>query len=550
MLASVGKIRLSLAVKCQLLFGAAVVVVIAAALYVPWQRMQDLTSQLNERAASTLAMHLTAEHIRHATNPSFSDFHGPASTQPQDGFPAPRLWTVNQLAESSELTRFERSSLNRFLRDPNRTSHSTDYRLPDGTWGFRYAAPLYNDERCAGCHGSAVSTFSDAPIVGGLLRQIVPHAGKPQLLGMVSIDIPSQLTAGQILLNHVVIFIAGTVAGSIAIAIFYLIITRVILKPVVVLQETAERVAGGDLNIRSDINTGDEFQQLSETFNTMLMNLKESADQLRAVNKSLDLKLGQMAETNVALFESNRLKSEFLANVSHELRTPLNSILGFADLLQPMVEKAGEAKNARYLGNIVTAGRNLLLLINDLLDLAKIEAGKMDVRSEPFSLGDVFEALISVLKPLTEAKQLTISPRLPQDGLPILNTDPGKLQQVLYNFLSNAIKFSPPGETIDLIAHREDLEQIRISVTDKGPGIAAEMQELIFEKFRQIDGSVTRQHSGSGLGLAISKELAAMLGGKTGVASEPGAGATFWIVLPVRIEAGTQDVRRDLKLTP
>src|SRR3984885_6352766 len=190
-------------------------------------------------------------------------------------------------------------------------------------------------------------------------------------------------------------------AGTLAIVIFYLVTTRLILQPVRVLQETAEKVSEGDLNIRSDINTGDEFQVLSETFNTMLANLKNSADQLRAVNKSLDLKLGQLAESNVALYESNRLKSEFLANVSHELRTPLNSILGFAELLKELTLPSSDPKIVRYIQNIVTAGHNLLDLINDLLDLAKIEAGKMEGRAEQLSLTDLFEALITVLKRLT-----------------------------------------------------------------------------------------------------------------------------------------------------
>jgi two-component system sensor histidine kinase BarA len=367
----------------------------------------------------------------------------------------------------------------------------------------------------------------------------------PPIVGIVSVDIPSQIETSQLLLNRVFILTAGLLAGTLAIIVFYLITTRLILQPVRVLQETAEKVSEGDLNIRSDISTGDEFQQLSETFNTMLANLKQSDDQLRAVNKSLDIKLGQLAEHNVALYEANRLKSEFLANVSHELRTPLNSILGFADLLK---DASHDPKAARYIQNILSSGRNLLDLINDLLDLAKIEAGKMEIRSEPLSLNDLFEGLISVLKPLTEQKQLTIQSST-ATNVPIIHTDPAKLQQVLYNFLSNAIKFSPPGERIELRADREDEDSVRVSVVDRGPGIAPDKKEVIFEKFRQADASHTRTHGGTGLGLAISKELIALLGGTIGVDSEVGRGSTFWVVLPLRITAGTQDLREKLVLS-
>jgi signal transduction histidine kinase len=348
----------------------------------------------------------------------------------------------------------------------------------------------------------------------------------------------------------VVILIAGLVAGTIAIIAFGLITNYLILQPVQVLQETAEKVSQGDLNIRSDISTGDEFQQLSETFNAMLANLKQSSDQLRAINNTLDVKLTQLAESNVALYESNRLKSEFLANVSHELRTPLNSILGFADLLHDTVAPPDDSKPARYIQNILTSGRNLLELINDLLDLAKIEAGRMEIRSEPLSLSDLFEGLSSILKPLAEQKQLTIVATV-APGVPILHTDPGKLQQVLYNFLANAIKFSPPGERILLHAQREGGaggETVQLSVTDRGPGVPPEMQQLIFEKFRQVDASVTRSHSGTGLGLAISKELTALMGGRIGVISTPGEGATFWIVLPLKIQAAAVDVQGRIAL--
>jgi len=370
--------------------------------------------------------------------------------------------------------------------------------------------------------------------------------GKP-LMGIVSVDIESQIQSNQLLLNRVFLLMAGVLTGSLATGVFYLITSRLILRPVRVLQETADKVSEGDLNIRCDISSGDEFQQLSETINHMLSNLQEGEDQLRAINKGLDLKLGQMAEANVALYESNRLKSEFLANVSHELRTPLNSILGFAELLRESAGAGLEGKTTRYIQNILTSGRNLLDLINDLLDLAKIEAGRMEVRSEPLSLNDLFEGLSSILKPLMEPKNLSIVTTASPD-VPILQTDPAKLQQVLYNFLSNAIKFSPPDGKIELSATRDGDDHVKISVSDQGPGIEVSKHEIIFEKFRQIDGSVTREHSGTGLGLAISKELTTLLGGTIGVQSEIGKGATFWVTIPTKIIAGSQDVRAGLVL--
>jgi signal transduction histidine kinase len=208
-----------------------------------------------------------------------------------------------------------------------------------------------------------------------------------------------------------------------------------------------------------------------------------------------------------------------------------------------------DSRTGRYVQNILTSGRNLLELINDLLDLAKIEAGRMEVRSEPLSLADLFEGLTSLIRPLIEKQQLTVNAMVAPD-VPILLTDGPKLQQVLYNLLSNAIKFSPPQGTIELRAQRVGDEQVRILVIDEGPGIEPDKQDMIFEKFRQIDGSVTRKHGGTGLGLAISRELIGLLGGAIGVESQPGHGATFWVTLPLRITAGSQDLRqRGLVLT-
>jgi len=526
------QLHISLAAKCQLLFGAAVVLIITAALFVPWQRMEQLMEQMNERTAKTLADWAEADHVARqmemrSQEPSTRPATGPTTAPSFAGRERAEVKLILLNRPPRGLSRFESKALEDFKRNADMETVSKRQETREGVTSFKYARALLAQPRstCVGCHSDDVQKGESGM-----------HADPP-LLGMVSIEIPYGVDAMQVFVNRLVIFLAGLVAGVLAIIVFYLITTRLILEPVRVLQVTAEKVSKGDLNIRSDISTGDEFQQLSETFNKMLANLKESEDQLRAINKSLDLKLGQLEESNVALYESNRLKNEFLANVSHELRTPLNSILGFADLLKD-VAVTNDPKNARYLQNIITSGKHLLALITDLLDLAKIEAGKMEVRAEPLSLTDLFEGLISIIKPLAEKKDLSIVASVGRD-VPIMQTDPAKLQQVLYNFLSNAIKFSPNAGKIDVKAERFEEENVRISVSDQGPGIELEKQSLIFEKFRQIDGSVTRQHSGTGLGLAISKELTQLMGGSIGVMSRPTEGATFWVILPVKITAST-----------
>ncbi len=602
MLSRFRRLEISLAAKCQILFGAAVVLIIASALAVPWHRMEQLTQQLDERAADALAEDARSRHI--ALHEARGEKSGDASalatpgpitapaTQASDSIP--RLLAIGT---DEPLSAFERRAFSQFIRRNETGPFVRYYERSDGKSGYRFARPLLLTRACAACHRVAedklitLAPVLPAPPSAAEETELDPWPEETQtrvtaaiadtmpasspsaavsrrpMIGIVSIDMPSRIDPNQLLLNRFFILCAGLLAGLLAFIAFYLITTRLILQPVRVLRETAERVSEGDLNVRSDINTGDEFQQLSETFNVMLTNLKQSSDQLRSINKSLDLKLGQLAESNLALYESNRLKSEFLANVSHELRTPLNSILGFADLLKDNLaaSAAPETKPGRYISNILGSSKHLLDLINDLLDLAKIEAGRMEIRAEPLSLVDVFEGLVNLLRPLWEQKNLTLSTSVDPE-MPVIQTDPAKLQQVLYNFLSNAIKFSPAGSRIELVARLESrlasgeaengngngnsagetadaARSVRISVTDRGPGIEPDKQQLIFEKFRQIDASVTRTHSGTGLGLAIAKELASLLGGSIGVRSAKGQGATFWILLPLQIESGDADVR-------
>lgn len=534
------QLKISLATKCQLLFGVAVVLVICAALFVPWQRMEQLSEQPNVSAAGMLAQQAVREHVDFytsaTTRPALLSSPKPATrpTEPDEAT-YPRLIAIDPSGHSG-LTKFDVSAIDAFKRDPDKRYRSSLSRATDR---FRYAEPLFARGSCLQCHAMQATTSTAIPLASERTPATLP-ADQPVLLGIVSVDIPSQTSGQQQLLNRVLLLIAGLIAGAMAGGTLYLIITRIILQPVRVLQETAEKVSAGDLNIRSHIDSGDEFQQLSETLNHMLANLKSSQDKLRDANKSLDARLGQLAEANVALFEANKLKSEFIASVSHELRTPLNSILGFADLLKDSLPT--DAKQTRYIQNIVRGGNDLLDLINDLLDLAKIEAGKMEIRVQPIVLGDLFEGLINLLKPLCESKKVSIVARIDQ-GVPIVQTDGARLQQVLYNFLSNAIKFSPARATIDLQAQADGPDFVRITVTDYGPGIPADKHQVIFEKFRQADQSHTREHGGTGLGLAIARELTTLLGGTIGVRSTVGQGASFWCRLPVEIESGDREVK-------
>ena len=269
----------------------------------------------------------------------------------------------------------------------------------------------------------------------------------------------------------------------------------------------------------------------------MLRHLIEAQGELRNVNASLDAKVDELAQLNMRLYEMNRLKSDFLANMSHELRTPLNSIIGFSEVLQG-VESLTE-KQKRYARNIQKSGRILLEMINDILDLAKLEAGKMELRPTEFRIDSVLMAQCDMVRSLTEEKNIDLEVKVPDDAPPLYQ-DQSKVQQVLTNLLSNAIKFTPEGGRIVVAARCNDQEHLEMTVADTGVGIPEEDREIIFEKFRQSrsvlgrDG-LTREYSGTGLGLSIVKELSKLLGGEVTFESELGRGSTFKVTLPWRL---------------
>ncbi|NEC65951.1 HAMP domain-containing protein [Streptomyces sp. SID9727] len=288
--------------------------------------------------------------------------------------------------------------------------------------------------------------------------------------------------------------------------------------------------------------------------------LEEKAELLARQNRDIEVKNTEIEEARQVLEEraeqlavSMRYKSEFLANMSHELRTPLNSLLILAKLLADNAEGNLSPKQVEFAETIHGAGSDLLQLINDILDLSKVEAGKMDVSPTRIALVQLVDYVEATFRPLTAEKGLDFSVRVSPELPATLHTDEQRLLQVLRNLLSNAVKFTDSGAVELVIRHagqevpdaiREQLleagslrdadgELIAFSVTDTGIGIAASKMRVIFEAFKQADGTTSRKYGGTGLGLSISREIARLLGGEIHAASEPGRGSTFTLYLPL-----------------
>ncbi len=229
--------------------------------------------------------------------------------------------------------------------------------------------------------------------------------------------------------------------------------------------------------------------------------------------------------------EASRMKSEFLANMSHELRTPLNAIIGFAELLHDGEVGPVAAKQQEFLADILTSGRHLLKLINDVLDLSKVEAGRMEFYPEPVDLGSVVGEVTSILRTTAVRNNVRMQSEI-SPGVGIVSLDPGRLKQVLYNYLSNALKFTPADGVVTVRARPEGRDAIRLEVIDTGPGIAPDDQKRLFAEFQQLDGGSAKRHGGTGLGLALTKRLVEAQGGSVGLRSEPGKGSAFFAVFP------------------
>ena len=330
-----------------------------------------------------------------------------------------------------------------------------------------------------------------------------------------------------------------------------------ISKPILQLEDTMRMVsANKNYAVRAVKSYGDEIGRLIDGFNTMLSEIQQRDTALQSTNGELQTRTQELEEEIVhrkqtqeellnakhAAEEANRAKSTFLANMSHELRTPLNAIIGYSEMLEEESRESGKAENVQDLKKIQAAGKHLLSLINDVLDLSKIEAGKMGLHLETFDVSQVIDEMVTTLQPAAAKNANSIHVQL-AENVRAMRADITKTRQILYNLLSNACKFTDHGRiAVDVDQIKvEERDWIQFRVSDTGIGISAKQKENLFQEFAQADASIARRYGGTGLGLAITQRFVQLMKGRITVESEPGRGAIFTVQLPAQVVVETAE---------
>jgi signal transduction histidine kinase/CheY-like chemotaxis protein len=316
-----------------------------------------------------------------------------------------------------------------------------------------------------------------------------------------------------------------------------IVVSKLFARGLLALKAGADAVGAGNLEYRIRVLPKDELGALAITFNNMAESLTSARIGLTHANHELEQRHHELQTLMETAESANNAKSQFLANMSHELRTPMNAIIGYSEMLAEDAGERGLDMFVRDLNRINTAGKQLLTLINDILDLSKIEAGRMDLYLETFDISDMLGDVSTTIQPLIDKNSNQLAIEYPPT-IGSMHADLTKLRQILFNLLSNASKFTSAGVirlSVERSVAEDAVEWIQFQVRDSGIGLEPEQIARVFDSFTQADASTTRKYGGTGLGLTITRRFCEMMGGEIHVASEPGKGATFTVRLPAQV---------------
>lgn len=457
-----------------------------------------------------------------------------------------RFVNFNPRNKSDSPDQFETDALNTFLSDRSIQEYYS-FSTFDGQEVFRYSAPMKIQENCLSCHGEPAGEIDITGYkkegwkigdVGGAISVIIP------------LDIYMQNEKDTILQS---LLFFGMLLMIFAFCIWFAL-SYLVTRPLHRIQTGVQQVQRGDLNMRlSPAESSREVSDLVHEFNSMSHELatiyndlesqvRDRTLQLSAANKLLENQRAQLEDINKRLIDENRYKSDFLAMMSHELRTPLTSIIAFSRLLNKKATLQKDKDFSSVSSEIEANSQLLLTIINDILDMSRIDAGKAELNLEVVDFGDLISSVEAFMRPMANLQGIAVGYSVESD-VPLAFADFDKLHHILVNLISNAVKFTAEDGCVQVsVTYDAETDEIALSVKDTGIGIDKANQVEIFERFRQIDSSVSRKYNGTGLGLALVKEYAEMHGGSASVLSEVGKGSIFVVRITAKIDEGDREL--------
>lgn len=525
----------SLVVKFMAAITLIVVTVLAAALMwdIRYQQQQaennllvkaDLVAMENKAKRSFIAKNhdqvhgeLTPSDVGKGVDALFADLTGVQVKQTN----------LNPRDEKNQPDDFERQALLEFRANPDQPAVFTRALSPEGQLVYRFITPFRIDEPCLKCHGDPAGSVDST----GHIREGMKLG---DLAGAISVTLPMADTLATARTETIRLALGVLAVAVLVLALIWFMLQRQVSSPLGQLTEVAASIGGGHIEVKPEalkpLYANHETAIVADAFTSMMQRLEESYSSLEQKVRERTM---QLQQANADLERASRHQSEFLTMVSHEFRTPLTSIITFTELLLDDAAGRVNQEQQEYLTDVLESSQRLLHMINDLLDLSRLDAGKVKLFREVLDIRDLARDAERTVRPLAERHGITLTMAVPEH-LPLVEADPLRITQVLLNLLSNAIKFTPRGGRVDMSA-RVDGDHLEVSVADTGVGIAPEDQDRVFEKFSQAGRD---RPEGTGLGLPLAKSLVELHGGCMWLESQLGQGSTFRFTLPLCSEEG------------